>query len=138
MVFVDTSFLFALASRKDPDHQRVRAVFDEFDPARLSDQWITTNHVIFETIRLTRWNVGHAAAVEMGRRLYAETMARIHWVSPAEEKDAFAYLVRHQDKNYSPVDCVSFVVMESLGLTEALTIDGDFTHRFVAKPGPRK
>ena len=73
-----------------------------------------------------------------GRRLYAETMARIHWASPAEEKEAFAYLVRHQDKNYSPVDCVSFVVMESLGLTEALTIDDDFTHRFIARPGPRK
>jgi len=26
--------------------------------------------------------------------------------------------------------------MEKLGITEALTLDGDFAHRFVARPGP--
>jgi hypothetical protein len=26
--------------------------------------------------------------------------------------------------------------MEKLGIHEALTVDGDFTHRFIARPGP--
>ena len=43
---------------------------------------------------------------------------------------------RYRDKHYSPVDCLSFVVMEKLGITEALTLDGDFAHRFTARPGP--
>ena len=54
MVFVDTSFFFALASLGDPDHERVREVFETFDPGRLSEQWLTTNHVVFETITLAR------------------------------------------------------------------------------------
>jgi predicted nucleic acid-binding protein len=37
MFFVDTGFLFALASTKDPDHERVREVFEEFDPERLPE-----------------------------------------------------------------------------------------------------
>jgi len=38
MIFVDTSFFFTLASTKDPDHERVRAVFEEFDPEQLFEQ----------------------------------------------------------------------------------------------------
>jgi predicted nucleic acid-binding protein len=34
------------------------------------------------------------------------------------------------------VDCLSFVVMEKLGIREALAVDSDFTHRFIARPGP--
>jgi predicted nucleic acid-binding protein len=64
-----------------------------------------------------------------------EVLARIHWVTPEEEKKAFDYLASHQDKEYSRVDCLSFVVMEARGIREALTLDGDFKHRFIARPG---
>ncbi len=37
---------------------------------------------------------------------------------------------------YSTKDCLSFVIMDKLGITEALTIDSDFTRRFIARPGP--
>ena len=31
MIFVDTSFFFALLSENDPDHKRVREVFDAIE-----------------------------------------------------------------------------------------------------------
>jgi predicted nucleic acid-binding protein len=49
---------------------------------------------------------------------------------------AFAYLARPRDKDYSFVDCLSFVVMENPGINEALAVDSDFTPRFTARPGP--
>lgn len=137
MVFVDTSYFFALASPGDPDHGRVKEVFEAFDREQLRQLWLTTNHVVFETITLTRKLDGHRAAVRIGARLYREVLGRIHWATKAEEKKAFDYLAKHKDKNYSPVDCLSFVVMEARGIKEALTLDGDFTHRFIARPGPR-
>jgi predicted nucleic acid-binding protein len=121
--FVDTSFFFALASADDPDHERVREVFDQIQPQELPGTWLTTNHVVLETIRLTKRNIGNEAAVEMGRRLYAEQLARIHWTTPAEEKQALDYLAKYNDQRYSPVDCISFVVMEQLDIDEALTGD---------------
>lgn len=136
MIFVDTSFFYALASAKDPDHERVREVFEGFGNRRLRGFLLTTNHTVFETIRLARRRRGHRAAVEMGQQLYAEKISRIHWASPEEEKAAFDYLVKYHDKNYSPVDCLSFVVMERLNITEALAVNSDFTHRFIARPGP--
>jgi len=137
VIFVDTGFFFALASKTDADHERVVEVFKSLDRRQLPQLCVTTNHVVLETIRLTKWNMGQEAAVDMGRRLYAETIARIHWTTPAEEKQALDYLARHPDQRYGPVDCISFVVMDGNGINEALTIDRDFTHRFIARPGPR-
>ena len=60
------------------------------------------------------------------------------WASPDEKRAAFDYFKRHQDQTYSAVDCLSFVVMEKLGTREALAVDSDFTHRFIARPGPQR
>lgn len=137
MTFLDTGFLFALISKRDTHHARVVDVFRTLKDLRLADHLLTTNHVIAETITLTR-KVGHAGAARLGDQLYGEKLARIHWTSPDEERAAFHYFKRHQDQAYSFVDCLSFVVMEKLGIREALAVDSDFTHRFVARPGPAR
>ena len=135
MIFLDTGFLFALISKNDAHHARVVEVFRTFQTLRLADRVLTTNHVVAETITLTR-KIGHDRAATLGDQLYSEKLARIHWASPDEERAAFQYFKQHRDQTYSFVDCLSFVVMEKLGIREALAVDGDFTHRFVARPGP--
>jgi len=92
--------------------------------------------MIAETITLTR-KLGHQSAAKLGERLYGEKLARIHWATPDEEREAFGYFRRHGDQAYSFTDCLSFVVMEKLGIREALAVDSDFTHRFIARPGPQ-
>jgi uncharacterized protein len=101
VIFVDTSFFFPLVSAHDRDHSRVRKVIEDLGNRRLPDVLITTNHVVGETITLARVRGGHELAVQVGRHLYAEKMARIHWASPDQEKAAFEYLAKHRDKEYS-------------------------------------
>jgi uncharacterized protein len=136
MIFLDTGFLFGLVSTKDEHHDRIVEVFRTFKGARLSKELLTTNHVIAETITLTR-KLGHDKAAKLGERLYGEKLASIHWTKPDEEREAFEYFKRHHDQVYSFTDCLSFVVMGKLGIREALAVDSDFTHRFIARPGPR-
>jgi predicted nucleic acid-binding protein len=131
VIVLDTGFIFALISTRDAQHARVVDVLRSFSTAQI----VTTNHVVAETITLTR-RIGHAAAASVGDQLYAEKMAQIHWATPEEERAAFEYLKRHSDKKYSFVDCLSFVIMEKLGIGEALAVDSDFSHRFIAHPGP--
>jgi predicted nucleic acid-binding protein len=138
MIFVDTGFFYALASAKDPDHDRVVEVFETFRNQRLSDVLLTTNHVVFETIQLARSRRGRAMAVSVGKELYSQKLARIHWVTPEEEKAAFDYMIKYKDQNYSLVDCLSFFIMDQLGIDEALAVDSHFTHRFIARPGPSR
>lgn len=59
-----------------------------------------------------------------------------HRTTFEEQRAAFEYFKRHADQKYSTIDCLSFVVMESLSIHEALAVDEDFTHSFVARPGP--
>ncbi len=135
MIFLDTGFLFALVSKRDVHHARVVEVFRAFKDLRLAEHLLTTNHVVAEAVTLTR-KIGHAEAARLGEQLYGEKLARIHWASPDEERLAFDYFKRHNDQTYSFVDCLSFVVMEKIGIREALAVDSDFTHRFIARPGP--
>jgi predicted nucleic acid-binding protein len=76
--------------------------------------------------------------VRLGDQLYGERLARIHGATPEEERAAFDYRKRHRDQTYGFVDCLSFVVMEKLGIREALAVDSDFAHRFSARPGPKR
>jgi len=137
VILVDTSFFFAFFSAKDPDHARARETLAAFKGQRLPDLLLTTDHIVLETITLCRMRMGHREAVFVGEHLYSERMARIHRATFEEQGAAFDYFKRYADKKYSAVDCLSFVVMESLGISEALAVDEDFTHRFTARPGPR-
>ncbi len=140
MIFVDTSFLFPLFCANDPDHDRVREVLETYRGRRTRDLFLTTNYVVAETVTLIRMTPprSHAAAVKAGEHLYDETLASLHWATVEEEREAFSYFKKYQDKEYSFVDCLSFVVMDKLGITEALAVDADFTHQFVAYPGPER
>ena len=142
MIFLDTGFLYALVNKRDENHQRVREVMDEYRDRDLRTLALTTNHVVEETITLLRSSVhrdrgiAHDIAVAVGRDLYAGAFGRIHHATPSEERAALEYLARYRDKIYSLTDCLSFVIMDDHQITEALTVDSDFSHRFVARPGP--
>ena len=110
MIFVDTSFFVALLDPGDKNHARAKGAIEEFDGRRLSDQLLTTNNVVLETITVARYEAGHRLAVRAGEMLYAEKLARLHRTTAEEEAVAFEYLKKHADKEYSAVDCLSFVV----------------------------
>jgi predicted nucleic acid-binding protein len=137
VIFVDTSFLVALLLPKDANHPRAVGAVNELGPVRLSDLLVTTNNVVLETITVARYEASHKVAVRAGELLYRQTLARIHRTTADDEAAALAYLKKYKDKEYSAVDCLSFVVMEQLGIREAFAFDSDFEHRFIARPGPR-
>lgn len=144
MIFLDTGFLLALVSRRDENHERAKEVLNTYRGLSLWEMALTTNHVVSETITAVRFKAepsnldkSHEIAVELGRGLYDGDFGRVYQVSAEEERTAYEYFVRHRDKKYSFVDCVSFVIMEKLGIREALSVDEDFMHRFVVRPGPK-
>lgn len=135
MIFVDTSFLVALLLPKDANHTRAIRAIEELGQARLSEVLLTTNNVILETITVARYEASHKVALRAGELLYGDSMARVYRTTADDEAQAFAYFRRHDDKKYSAVDCLSFVVMLKHEITEAFSFDEDFSHRFVMRPG---
>jgi predicted nucleic acid-binding protein len=139
VIFVDTGFFFALFAVEERNrHKQAQALLETLAGRRLSDVLITTDHIVAETLSLIQTTVkrnAHARAVFVGEKLYSERLARIHRATFEEQLEAFTYLKQHRDKSYSAVDCLSFVVMLKLGIEEAWTFDGHFSHRFIARPG---
>ena len=88
---------------------------------------LTTNHVVGESWTFLRRRQGYIAA-----RAFLDTVLRSSRVSVIHvdeelERDAWAWLRRHDERTYSFVDATSFAVMRKLGLLEALAFDGDFS-----------
>jgi predicted nucleic acid-binding protein len=71
-------------SSKDEHHARVVDVFQTFQNVRLRSHIVTTNHVVAETIALTR-KFGHDQATRLDDQLYGEKLASIHWTTQVRE-----------------------------------------------------
>lgn len=123
-VFADTSFFFALAARRDPNHpDAVRALRTLTDKRRAI---ITTDYVIDETLTLTKLRADAATADALLTRIERSPNVRLEFVGPDRFADATRFLRQRADHGYSFTDCTSFMTMQALRIEEALTTDYHF------------
>jgi uncharacterized protein len=119
MVFVDSSFWIALASRRDAHHGEAIELIEACD-----EPLLVSNHIRGET---WTWLArrGHRAAITFLDSLLSRRV-RVAFVTEELETEALEWLRRHDERAYSFVDATSFALMRSLGIREALAFDGDF------------
>ena len=122
MIFVDTSFWFALRRPRDSRH----AMAQELLARQRGELLLTSNHVRGETWTLINRRVGHRAAVGFLDQVDRSPRLRIEHVSESLETQALTWLRQRDDREFSFVDATSFALMRHLGLGEALAFDGDF------------
>jgi len=122
MKFVDTSFWVALLMAQDRHHSSARALWKKDLGALLA-----TNHVLGETWTFLRRRAGHRAAVDFFDAVERSPRVVFVHVEEAVESEARRWLRRHDEREFSFVDAVSFETMRRQRLTEALAFDGDFS-----------
>jgi predicted nucleic acid-binding protein len=122
-VFLDTGAFLALADEDDRYHIAAKSTYTELLQSKA--QLLTSNFVLSETYTLIRSRVGHRAAVEFMKRL-EQTGIKVLRVSEAIEQTAKAIFVRHDDKDFSFVDCTSFALIDHHRLDHAFAFDGHF------------
>lgn len=123
MIFVDTSFWYAAADRRDQRHDEAVSLLRAHDGRGL----VTSDRVLEETWTLTRRRLGHPAAVALSEGVLASERVRRLAIDPQLAESAWRWLRRHDERSYSFVDASSFVLMSERGLREAFAFDGDFT-----------
>jgi predicted nucleic acid-binding protein len=119
--FVDTSYWVALRLRRDANHE---------DAVRLwspGQGLLTTSQVVGETWTFLRRRDGHGSAVAFLDALESAPWLTVVHVDEAVEREARAWLRRHDERVYSFVDATSFIVMRRERIIEALAFDGDFS-----------
>ena len=123
MIFVDSSFWIALSSGRDAWREEAIALLTQFAASAL----VTSNQVRGESWTFVNRRYGHRAAVGLLDRLQSGARLRIEQISVRHEEEAWSWLRRHDEREYSFVDATSFALMRSLRLREAFAFDGDFT-----------
>ena len=122
--FIDTSFLIALASTADQHHGLANRLLDQIQNGDV--RLVTTSAVLLELGAALSRVAHRAGAMTIIRELQADARIEIINVSGDLLEQGLALFERHQDKEWSLSDCVSFEVMAKFGLTHALTADAHF------------
>ncbi len=122
MSFVDTSFWVALFFARDAHHGDARDLWR----AR-AGPLLTTNHVLGETWTFLRRRRNHADAVRAVDAVAASRSVTVLRVPAADEDDAWLWLRRRDDREFSFVDATSFAIMRRRRITDALAYDDDFS-----------
>lgn len=125
LLFVDTGAFFAYFVRKDRMHDAARDLL--VGAYKEKRTIVATNAVVFETHALL---VNRAKDRGKAALRFLEAIDRrlieVERVTPEDEQKAIALVRGHRDKAYSLCDAASFVVMERLGITEAIAFDRHF------------
>jgi predicted nucleic acid-binding protein len=121
MIFVDTSAWFAAYVPTDPQHRAVSMLL------RSADQpLVTTDYVLDETVTLLIARRERQRAINFGSDLLVKNTAQLELVAHADLVQAFQLMTQYRDKAWSFTDCTSLVVMQRLGIGEAISLDRHF------------
>ncbi len=123
-VFADTAGFLALWDARDEHH--AAAVRLQSDLARKRRRFLTTDYVVDETATLLLRRHSHAAAADFLDAMSRSEVLRIEWVGQDRFFAAVSRFQHHADKEWSFTDCVSFTVMQELGIRDAFTTDHHF------------
>ena len=119
--FVDASHWIALVHTRDQWHQRALAL-----SVGLNRRLVTTEAVQLEVGNGLAAMSLRALAVALITRLRANPNVEIVPLTSALFDRAFALYAARPDKEWGLTDCVSFVVMQDRGISEALAADQHF------------
>lgn len=122
--FADTSFWIALSSQRD--QYRPQAIAWHTFVLRSGIRIVTTEAVLWEWLNALASSTTRATAAEGYRRAHADQLVEVVPFDPERNAAAVELYQSRGDKDWSLTDCLSIVVMERLGLTEALTTDHHF------------
>ena len=123
-VFIDTGYLIALEAADDQHHAAAVRHWRSFVQSR--PRLVTTSFVLDEVATFFNSRGRHAKAVEVVNRLLASPSVQLVHVDEYLFGAAWTYFTKRDDKRFSLTDCVSFILMERLGIETALTFDGHF------------
>lgn len=119
--FVDTHYLLALVNSGDKDH----AAAVERSRGRVG-RLMTTTWVLVEFADALSAVDSRVRAARFIRGFELEAFVEVVPPTRAQFQQALDRFEQRPDKDWSLTDCLSFLLMEERGITEALTADHHF------------
>ena len=123
-VFLHTACAIALSSPNNLFHNRAVQLAGELAAGGV--RLVTTRAVVLEIGNALAKQRYRQAAVKLLKALEADSRVEILSLTEQLYEQAWCLYRERHDKEWGVTDCISFVVMQEHGLTEALTTDEHF------------
>jgi len=121
VIFLDTSAIYALADKTDPNHVTAYSKFQ--DALKSGEVFVLHNYILLESAALLQARLGLPSAVLF---LKDAKSFEVEWVDSDLQEEAEKELERIGKRGISLVDCTSFLVMRRKGVQKVLAFDPDF------------
>ena len=123
-VFADAGYWIALWDPEDSLHERASAIAGNVGDYTV----VTTQLVLIEALNYMsdRGEFRRGLAAQMVTELEDDPGVEVVHHSSAEFRTALDRYASRSDQTWGFTDCLSFLVMEERGITEALAYDRDF------------
>ena len=118
---MDTSFVVALVNKNDQNHRLALDVSNQLTGQML----VTTDAILLEIGNALSRNFKRESVEIIEDFLNSDDVRVIH-LQPTLFRKAFNLYKSRSDKLWGLIDCVSFVVMKEIGITDALSTDKHF------------
>ena len=120
-VFLDTGYMLALLNTRDKYHQAAVALAGSVQPP-----YITSEAILLEIGNALSRPPYRTLGIQALTELRESDQYRVVPVDSALIARGFDLFRTRTDKAWGLTDCISFVIMQELGLTHALTTDHHF------------
>jgi predicted nucleic acid-binding protein len=121
VIFIDTSAIYALADKADPNHITAYGKFE--DVLKSGEMFLLHNYILLESAALLQARLGLSPAILF---LKDAKSFEVEWVDLDLHEEAEKELKRLGKRAISLVDCTSFIVMRRRGVQRAFAFDPDF------------
>jgi uncharacterized protein len=124
-IFVDTGAWIALADEKDQYHDIAKKLYTSIHEKNIP--LFITDYIFDETVTWLHYKIGHNVACHWGNKILNSRMVKITKVSDDHINKAWELFQKYHDQKFSFTDCVSFVVMNLLGIDTVFAYDSHFS-----------
>jgi uncharacterized protein len=123
-VFVDTSYFIALMNSRDSEHPMAVKLQEQL--SMQSTQKVTSDYILLELCDgLAKLNY-RVFAIQLIDLLQQDPSFKIIPASSEITQKAWTMFKSRLDKEWGLTDCTSFIIMQKLNITSALTADNHF------------
>jgi predicted nucleic acid-binding protein len=125
-LFVDTSGWANLIDISQPFHSLSAKIYQNARSQK--HKIITTSYIVTELVALlsSPLRIPRPKAIAFIQSLKTSPYVEVIHISKEIDTKAWELLINRQDKEWSLVDCSSFIVMQDRKITESLTNDHHF------------
>jgi predicted nucleic acid-binding protein len=123
-LFADSAAWLALYDRGDKYHARAKLAFHDLSGRKVT--FVVTDYLAAETMTLIMGRAGHEQAVLCGEWLLNSPRVRLVRVDTETWNEAWQMFKMYDDKDFSFVDCISFVMMRRERIVDAFAFDHHF------------